>query len=122
MHGGVAGGMTRGEWISSLGAATRLGGERVARGERVAADFRINPEWDRRFLQLFQAADFAAFDAWRPDEVMEAAGVAAMEVQQWIAAGSAAKVAGVGPTEVDLYVATVEYRIGVGVAHADPLP
>ena len=34
-----------------------------------------------------------------------------------------ARTAGVGETVIDLHlhVATIEYRIGVGVAHADPL-
>jgi 2,3-dihydroxyphenylpropionate 1,2-dioxygenase len=120
MSGGAGGGMARAEWLSALGEATKLGGERVAKGERVAADFRINPAWDHRFLELFTAGDFTAFDAFDPDQVVAEAGCAAMEVQQWIAAAAAAKASGGGTPKADLYVATVEYRIGVGVAHADP--
>jgi hypothetical protein len=48
--------------------------------------------------------------------------LAAMEIQQWIAAASAAQIAGVQPIVVDAHVTTVEYRLSVAVAHADPLP
>ncbi|HEX7759362.1 MAG TPA: hypothetical protein VF459_07670 [Caulobacteraceae bacterium] len=120
-HGGARGGMNQGDWIALLGEATRQGSERVERGEMTAADFRINAEWDQAFLNLFAAGGALAFDDWRPQSVIAQAGVAAMEVQQWIAAGAAARVAGVAKSQIDLYVATVEYRIGVGVAHADPL-
>jgi hypothetical protein len=44
-----------------------------------------------------------------------------MEIQQWIAAASAAQIAGVKPIVVDAHVTTVEYRLSVAVAHADPL-
>jgi hypothetical protein len=45
-----------------------------------------------------------------------------VEIQQWIAAASAALVCGVQSTVLDLHVTTVEYRLSVAVAHADPLP
>ncbi len=56
-----------------------------------AKDFRLNKAFDADFLRLFLAGDYQAFDAWEPDEVIEKAGVGAIEIQQWIAAGSAAK-------------------------------
>lgn len=121
IYGGIRGGMVVEDWLRYLGERTQLGGKMVARGERVAADFRINPEWDRRFLEMIVGDDLEAFDTWDPDAVVSEAGVAAMEVQQWIAARSAAKVCGVRKPVIDLYVATVEYRIGVGAMHADPL-
>jgi hypothetical protein len=61
------------------------------------------------------------FDAWDPAVVIEEAGVAAIEVQQWLAARSAAEVCGVRQPVVDLYVAAVEYRLAVGAMHAEPL-
>lgn len=118
-YGGGKGEMSRAGWVEHMSEMTRLGGERVKRGEMVAADFRINPEWDREFLRLFAAGDLTAFDAWRPEEVIAQAGVAAIEVQQWIAAAAAARAMGCGPPVIDLYVAAVEYRLAVGVAHAD---
>jgi len=120
-YGGMRGGMLIEDWLRYLGERTIIGGELVARGERTAAEFRINPDWDARFLELITGDCLDVFDAWDPVRVVEQAGVAAMEVQQWLAARSAAAVCGVRKPVVDLYVATVEYRIAVGVMHADPL-
>lgn len=119
MYGGMRGGMDRDEWIDFLGERTVQGGEAVARGERSAADFRLNPDWDQNFLRLFAAGDYSVFDTWDPRDVAAQAGVAAMEVQQWIAAGAAAQAAGAARPEVDFYHSGVEYRISIGVAHAD---
>lgn len=118
LYGGQRGGMDRGQWLDFLGERTVEGGRAVARGERTALDFRLNPDWDRRFLELFSTGDYAAFDAWDPAEVVREAGVAAMEIQQWIAAASAAKAAGVGAPTIDFHHSAAEYRISIGVAHA----
>lgn len=120
-YGGGRGGMTQGEWVDLLGEATRVGSQRVERGELTASDFRINPAWDKEFLRQYAMGDFTVFDTRMADEVISQAGVAAMEIQQWIAAGAAAQRAGASKPEIDLYVSTVEYRLGVAVAHADPL-
>ncbi len=121
MFGGADGGMTVSQWHAYLGEQTIRGGQDVASGARALSDFRINAAWDAHFLQLFSAADLTVFDAWRAEDVIREAGVAAMEIQQWIAAAAAARVAGVGPIVADLQVAEVAYRLGVAVAHADPL-
>ncbi len=120
-YGGMRGGMRIEDWLRYLGERTIVGGELVASGQRVAADFRINPEWDARFLELISSDHLEDFDTWDPAIVVEQAGVAAIEVQQWLAARSAAGICGVRKPVVDLYVATVEYRIAVGAMHADPL-
>lgn len=119
LYGGQRGGMNRAEWLDFLGERTVEGGRAVARGERTARDFRLNPEWDRRFLDQFATGDFAAFDLWDPADVVREAGVAAMEIQQWIAAGAAAKAAGAAPPPtIDFHHSAAEYRISIGVAHA----
>ena len=121
MFGGEAGDMTVSDWHRYLGEQTVLGGQSVIEGKRTATDFRINRAWDESFLNTFVAGDFTAFDSWNPADIVQRAGVAAMEIQQWIAAAAAARVAGVKPIVVDLHVTTVEYRLSVAVAHADPL-
>ncbi|WP_174280421.1 3-carboxyethylcatechol 2,3-dioxygenase [Sphingomonas bacterium] len=120
VHGGMGGGLDRDAWIAQLGARTVLGGEMVMRGERTASDFRLNPAWDEAFLARYATGDFAAFDDWEPAWVIEQAGVAAMEVQQWICAGAAATRCGAGAISTDFYSARAEYRLAIGVAHADP--
>jgi len=122
MHGGASGDMTVTDWHKYLGEQTVLGGRNVIEGRRTADDFRINREWDERFLGAFTKGDYSVFDSWDSTEIVRDAGVAAIEIQQWIAAASAAQVAGVKPIVVDAHVTTVEYRLSVAVAHADPLP
>jgi 2,3-dihydroxyphenylpropionate 1,2-dioxygenase len=122
MYGGAAGGdMTVREWLQYLGEQTVLGGRSVEEGRRSAQDFRINRQWDERFLIALTEGNYSVFDNWDAAQIVSEAGVAAMEIQQWIAAASAAKVAGVKPIVVDVHVTTVEYRLSVAVAHADPL-
>jgi 2,3-dihydroxyphenylpropionate 1,2-dioxygenase len=122
MHGAESGDMTVADWHKYLGEQTVLGGRSVIEGRRTAKDFRINREWDERFLSALTKGDYSVFDSWDETEIVREAGVAAMEIQQWIAAASAAQIAGVQPIVVDAHVTTVEYRLSVAVAHADPLP
>ncbi|HEY3654348.1 MAG TPA: hypothetical protein VGL34_05105 [Steroidobacteraceae bacterium] len=121
MYGAESGDMTVADWHQYLGEQTVLGGRSVIEGRRTAKDFRINREWDERFLSAFTKGDYSVFDSWDPAEIVRDAGVAAMEIQQWIAAAAAAQIAGVKPVVVDVHVTTVEYRLSVAVAHADPL-
>jgi 2,3-dihydroxyphenylpropionate 1,2-dioxygenase len=121
MYGGEAGEMTVAEWHKYLGEQTVLGARSVMQGRRSAQDFRINREWDERFLDALTEGNYPVFDKWDPAAIVAEAGVAAMEIQQWIAAASAAQIAGVKPVVVDAHVTTVEYRLSVAVAHADPL-
>ena len=120
VFGGAKGGMDRDAWIAHLGRGVVAGGQAVVRGEKTAKDFRLNPAWDRGFLDAFLAGDYPAFDAWDPQAVIEQAGVGAIEVQQWIAAGSAAAAFGLVSSQLDFYYSGAEYRISVCVAHAGP--
>lgn len=121
MYGGASGEMTVADWHKYLGEQTVLGGRSVIEGRRTARDFRINREWDERFLSALTKGNYSVFDSWDPAEIVRDAGVAAMEIQQWIAAAPAAQIAGVKPVVVDAHITTVEYRLSVAVAHADPL-
>jgi 2,3-dihydroxyphenylpropionate 1,2-dioxygenase len=121
MYGGAGGEMTVAGWHQYLGEQTVLGARSVVEGRRSAGDFRINREWDERFLNALSMGNYSVFDSWDPTTIVSEAGVAAMEIQQWIAAASAAQIAGVKPLVIDAHVTTVEYRLSVAVAHADPL-
>ena len=121
LFGGRRGGMNYIDWIRYLGEQTERGGNLVARGERTAEHCRLNPEWDRRFLNLMVAGDYSVFDSWTPEAVVREAGIAAIEVHQWIAAAAAAQVVGTDRAIIDFYAPVVEYRLSVGVLHADPV-
>ena len=56
----------------------------------------LNPAWDRDFLALLGARDWAAIDAFTPDGVDATAGSGGNEVLAWVAAAAAADAAGGG--------------------------
>ncbi len=78
----------------------------------------INPEWDRKFLDLFAAGDLAAFDTWRDEDILEQGGYGGGEVRMWIAAAAAAQAAGAPRLDVDYYSAHDPIAVGAAVAHS----
>jgi 2,3-dihydroxyphenylpropionate 1,2-dioxygenase len=82
---------------------------RVARQERVIAASKafaagaaniqdLAPEWDREFMRILAAGDFAPFDEWSPDDMTRVAGNSSHEVRTWLAGYAA--MSAVGPYEV----------------------
>ena len=59
-------------------------------------------------------------DDWRNEDVVEKAGIGAVEVHGWLAAAAAHHAAGGQLPVCDVYEQTLEYGIAVGVMHADP--
>lgn len=84
--------------------------------------FGLHDDWDKAFMSLFCAGDMTEFDGWNPDVVVDEAGIGAMEVLSWIAAGAAmAELTGKSPQHRFQQVCRV-IGIGFGIASAGPSP
>ena len=90
----------------------------IADGERNAGDMRLNPESDRRFLDLMVANNLQAFDEWDQHELVKKAGIGSMELHTWIAAAAHKAAGGETPVE-DFYSVAVEIGIAAGIVHGD---
>lgn len=84
--------------------------------------FGLNDAWDEAFMNSYCHGDMAAFDGWNPDTVVDDAGIGAMEVLSWVAAGAAMSTCtGVVPTRRLRQVCRV-MGIGFGITSAGPSP
>lgn len=76
--------------------------------------FGLHEEWDQAFLAHYCVGDLSSFDTWQPEQVVDDAGIGAMEVLSWVAAGQAmAALTGVAPRERLQQICRV---IGIGFA------
>jgi 2,3-dihydroxyphenylpropionate 1,2-dioxygenase len=102
---------------------------RAARQERILAAGRasakgegpcqpLNPEWDRRVLDLFAKQDLKAFDRFTDEEVSRLGGSGGAEIRAWQAAFAALASAGRYQAKVELYRPIPEWIVGMGVMHA----
>lgn len=84
--------------------------------------FGLHQEWDRAFMDRFCTGDMAQFDSWVPSQVVDDAGIGAMEVLSWVAAASAMGTAtGSAPIERLQRICRV-MGIGFGITTAGPSP
>lgn len=51
--------------------------------------FGLHDDWDKAFMTAYCSGDMSRFDGWNPDVVVNDAGIGAMEVLSWVAAGAA---------------------------------
>jgi 2,3-dihydroxyphenylpropionate 1,2-dioxygenase len=84
--------------------------------------FGLNEAWDRAFLDVFCSADMAEFDGWLPDQVVDDAGIGAMEVLAWVAAAEAMHVATGEVPVTRLQQVCRVIGIGYGITTAGPAP
>lgn len=103
--------------------------QRAAREQRVYATGRdfaagtatiapLNPDWDRRLMELLAAGDFAEIDSWSNDQFVELAGHSSHEVRTWIAAYAALGTAGPFEVQTSFYRPIPEWIAGFGVTTA----
>jgi 2,3-dihydroxyphenylpropionate 1,2-dioxygenase len=111
-------GLSRAAWLDRLEQLHHMAADWVLDGVITPEMIRLNPEFDRRFLALLQTGDLAVFDDWSAGQVIEEAGIGAMEIHTWIAAAAAALPHLANPITQDLYEPSIEYGIGVGLVHA----
>jgi len=91
----------------------------IVRGERTARDMKLNPEADKRFLDVFCGEGIEEFDGWDQHELVAEAGIGSMELHTWIAAAAAHKAAGGSAPVTDFYTVAPELGIACGIVHAD---
>ena len=116
VHGGSRGDISHQKWLEDIHAAMLALAEPVATGQQ--RNSKINPEWDKLFLETLVAGDLSVFDAWRDADVVRAAGAGGGEIRQWIAAVAAARAAGAGPLVLDFYSSQTAIDVGAGIVHA----
>ncbi|RAN69549.1 3-(2,3-dihydroxyphenyl)propionate dioxygenase [Bacillus sp. SRB_336] len=91
-----------------------------ARGEADIMD--LNPDWDRKFIEVCKSGDVAQFDAYIPAEMAAEAGNSSHEVRTWVAAYSALRAGGEYKVTYEFYKPIKEYIAGFGVTTAVLLP
>ncbi len=111
--------LTHQQYLDLLEEMHHEGAGMIVRGERTAADMKLNQEADERFLEVFCGDDLAQFDAWNPHELVAEAGIGSMELHTWIAAAAAHQAAGGGRPVRDFYSVAPELGIACGIVHAD---
>jgi len=111
--------MSHRQYLDLLEEMHHEGAEMIVRGERTAADMKLNREADERFLDIFCDGDLEQFDSWKPHELVAEAGIGSMELHTWIAAAAAHQAAGGGKPVRDFYTVAPELGIACGIVHAD---
>ncbi|MBP7522501.1 MAG: hypothetical protein KA896_18900, partial [Leptothrix sp. (in: Bacteria)] len=121
LEGERGGTMTDAEWFTRFADMHIEGAEMVLDGRRTAKDMRFNEAFDNDFLDRLCAGNLASMDNWDPAELVEQAGVGALELHLWIAAMAAYRVAaGAAAAEASLvryYAATPEYGTAYGTVY-----
>lgn len=117
--GGDPGSLSAAEWLALLDTMHHEGAEMIVRGERTAADMKLNREADERFLDVLCNNRLEEFDAWDPHTVVEEAGIGSLELNTWIAAAAAHRAAGGRAPVRDFYTVAPELGIACGIVHAD---
>lgn len=120
LHGKAQQEVPQQAWIDYEIAAHKQGAQLLALEEVTDEAIGLKDDWDKAFLRTYCSGDLAAFDSWDADQVMEEAGIGAVEVQSWIAAAQAMQTAtGAKPKQVFQQISK-EVGIGFGIAEAGP--
>jgi 2,3-dihydroxyphenylpropionate 1,2-dioxygenase len=106
------------QWLNHMDSIHREAAVALGSGGITAADCKFNKELDLEFLDFVTSGQVGKADKWKPDWLIEQAGIGSVEIYTWIAACSAHAVAG-GKTPVkDIYAQTVEYGVALSMVHA----
>jgi 2,3-dihydroxyphenylpropionate 1,2-dioxygenase len=118
LDGERGGTMTDAEWFQRFADMHIEGAEMVLDGRRTTRDMRFNEVFDNDFLRRLCEGDLSSMDDWEPGELIETAGVGALELHLWIAA-MAAQMAASGPQPlVRYYAPTPEYGTAYGMVYS----
>ena len=117
---GSAGGTFADEaWFENLLVRHVESGRMTAKGLRTSEQIRLNPELDRRFLEIVESGALHRLDDWILEDLHEEAGIGFTEIHAWVAAVSANLACGGTEPVVDFYRDALEYAIGFGIVHSD---
>lgn len=114
---GAAGVMTPAEWFDRLDKLHHLGSQNIAEGKRTAAEMHLNAEWDLDVLGRIDRGDLASMDDWDQMEIVNTAGVGALEMHNWIAARAAHMTAGGGAVRSS-YDLVLDYGVGYALGQS----
>lgn len=117
LHGGTGGGLSTSEWLERLERMHREGARMLVDGTRTRADLKLNPEVDRRILDILTSDRLEDIDVLEPEWMVERAGIGSLELHTWVAATAAHRTAGGARPVVDLYAEALEYGIAFGMMH-----
>jgi len=109
-------------WLDYEISMHRLGAQMIARGEIPASALCISEEWDRNFLGSLCRGELAAFDQWKPADVIEGGGFGAMEILSWVTAAQTLRSATRGQPSVTFYSPLPDVAIGFGIVESSPEP
>ena len=81
----------------------------------------LNPEWDRKFLDLLRSGKLAEIDKFTPEGVRKEAGCGANEVLGWVAAFAALSTAGPYKFDMEFYKPIPGWIAGMAIVGATPV-
>ena len=80
----------------------------------------LNPDWDRRFLEIIDSGRLAELDGWSNSFIVHEGGSSAQEIRTWVAAFAALQTAGPYRTTTPYYKPAAELIAGFAIRTAVP--
>lgn len=118
LDGARGGTMTDDEWFGRFTEMHERGAQLTAERLRTADDMRFNADFDHAFLAALTEERLSALDELDQDEVVEQAGVGALELHMWIAAASAFRAVEGSKPLTTYYAPIVEYCTAYAMAYS----
>ncbi|RAK62464.1 3-carboxyethylcatechol 2,3-dioxygenase [Phenylobacterium kunshanense] len=120
LHGKAQADVPQQAWIDYEIQAHRMGAQMLAQDQVTPEMAGLKDAWDKAFLATFCGGDLSVFDGWDPEQVMDEAGIGAVETQSWVAAGQAMLTASGAAPRAIFQEVSKEVGIGFGIAEAGP--
>jgi 2,3-dihydroxyphenylpropionate 1,2-dioxygenase len=117
LDGEREGTFTQAEWLERLDDMHREGAAWIAAGKRTPADMRLNRDFDEDVLRRLSQRDLASMDHWDQTDLVERAGLGALEIHNWVAATAAYAAAGGGDVLAN-YDFLPDYAVGYAFMHS----
>lgn len=120
LHGRAQTQVSQQSWIDFEIEAHKVAAAFLADDSIPDEAFGLSDSWDAAFMRDYCSGDMTRFDSWNPETVVQDAGIGAMEVLSWVAAGSTMKeLTGANPRQ-RLQRVCREIGIGFAISTAGP--